>query len=170
MAVAEQLGIEPSVAKKGLKEYAPIAMRGQIYENKGMKIVDDTYNASPDSMKSGVAMLLEMDGLERRIVVLADVLELGEVSRDCHYGVGTYIADANSNGKKVDMLVTVGKEAKAICEGVTDKNTGIVTKAFAEKEEAIAYLKQTVKSGDGIIIKGSRGMHMEEVVSGLKEL
>ena len=170
LAVAEQLGIEPSVAKKGLKEYAPIAMRGQIYENKGMKIVDDTYNASPDSMKSGVAMLLEMDGLERRIVVLADVLELGEVSRDCHYGVGTYIADANSNGKKVDMLVTVGKEAKAICEGVTDTNASIVTKAFAEKEEAIAYLKQIVKPGDGIIVKGSRGMHMEEVVSGLKEL
>ena len=145
-------------------------MRGQIYENKGMKIVDDTYNASPDSMKSGVAMLLEMDGLERRIVVLADVLELGEVSRDCHYGVGTYIADANSNGKKVDMLVTVGKETKAICEGVADTNASIATKAFAEKEEAIAYLKQIVKPGDGIIVKGSRGMHMEEVVFALKEL
>ena len=170
LAIAEQLGIEPSVAKKGLKEYAPIAMRGQIYENKGMKIVDDTYNASPDSMKSGVAMLLEMDGLERRIVVLADVLELGEVSRECHYGVGTYIADVTSNGKKVELLVTVGTEAKAICEGVSDKNTEIVTNAFLEKEEAIAYLKQTVTSGDGIIVKGSRGMHMEEVVSALKEM
>lgn len=170
LAIAEQLGIKPSVAKKGLKKYAPIAMRGQIYENKGMKIIDDTYNASPDSMKSGVAMLLEMDGLERRIVVLADVLELGEVSRDCHYGVGAYIAEANNSGKKVDILVTVGTEAKAICEGVTDKNTGIITKAFTEKERAIAYLKQNVKLGDGIIVKGSRGMHMEEVVSALKEM
>lgn len=170
LAIAEQLGIEPIVAKQGLKEYAPIAMRGQIYENKGMKIVDDTYNASPDSMKSGVAMLLEMDALERRIVVLADVLELGEVSRDCHYGVGTYIADTIMDGKKVDILVTVGAEAKAICEGVTDKNSGIIAKAFAEKEEAIVYLKQIVKPGDGIIVKGSRGMHMETVVSALKEM
>lgn len=170
LAIAEQLGIEPAVAKKGLAAYSPIAMRGQVYERNGIKIIDDTYNASPDSMKSGVSVLLEMEQLKRRIVVLADVLELGEVSKECHYGVGTYIADTKYNGRSIDMVLTVGTEAKAICQAVEDKKVPIVTKAFEEKEEAIAYLKEVVKPEDGVLVKGSRGMHMEEIVSALKEI
>ena len=169
LAIAMQLGIAPSVAKAGLKAYQPIAMRGQIYEKDGVKIIDDTYNASPDSMKSGISVLLDTQGVTRRIAVFADVLELGEVSRACHYDVGSYISVAqNSKGAKVDMVLTFGTEAKAICEAIEESGCGIEAKAFAYKDQLITYLKSQVRAGDGILVKGSRGMHMEEVVAELK--
>lgn len=168
LAIAMNLGIDPVDAKKGLATYRPISMRGQTYECNGMKIIDDTYNASPDSMKSGVSVLLETVGVQRRIAVFADVLELGEVSRECHYDVGTYIAKANHNGVKIDMVLTVGTEAKAICEGIVDSQTSIKTKTFENNQQVIDFLKEHMKDGDGILVKGSRGMHMEEVVAALK--
>lgn len=168
LAIAMNLGIEPAVAKKGLAAYRPISMRGQTYQCNGMKIIDDTYNASPDSMKSGVSVLLEVAGIQRRIAVFADVLELGDVSRECHYDVGTYIARAHNHGIQLDMVLTVGTEAKAICDGIADSGVSIVTKAFEKNEQVIDFLKKHVKAGDGILVKGSRGMHMEEVVAALK--
>lgn len=170
LAVAEQFGIAPCDAKEGLKEYRPIAMRGQTYEKNGITIVDDTYNASPDSMRSGANVLLEMEKVDRRILILADVLELGEVSHKCHYDVGTYVAEVEKQGKKIDMVLTFGEEAKAICEGVKDRTKDIFAQNFSKKEELIAYVKEHVHSGDGILVKGSRGMHMEEVVDALKEM
>lgn len=164
LTLALEFGITPDIAKKGLEKYQPIAMRGQIYEKDGIKIIDDTYNASPDSMKSGVDVLLEMPALNRRILVLADVLELGDVSRQCHYEVGEYIAKSVKNGKKIDQVVTVGKEAKAIVEAIENKNTNIVTHSFDSNEEAINYLQHLLCKGDGVLIKGSRGMHMDEIV------
>lgn len=169
LAVAEEFGIAPSEAKKGLEAYKPIRMRGQIYDCEGKKIIDDTYNASPDSMKSGALMLLDMEGVQRRILVFADVLELGASSRDCHYGVGAFLAETKKHGHQIDMVVTVGTEAKAICEAIKDCSSSITAKAFAEKEEAIQYLLSQVKVGDAILVKGSRGMHMEEVVEALKK-
>lgn len=165
LAIAEKLGIQPSVAKEGLAEYQPIDKRGQVFESNGVKIVDDTYNASPDSMKSGADMLLAMQDLNRKILVLADVLELGEVSRECHYEVGISLAM-----KQLDAVICVGTEAKAICEGIKDNTSAILTRHFENKEQAIVFLKEYVKEGDGILVKGSRGMHMEEVVEALKGL
>ena len=193
MAIAEYFGVEPAKAKEGLAAYRPIAMRGQIYEHAGRKIIDDTYNfsacmlinlsshagrkiigivynASPDSMKSGASVLLEMEGVSRRIAVFADVLELGEVSRSCHYEVGQFLADKVVNGHKLDAVLTVGKEAKAICEAIKDSKSDMFVKAFASNEEIIAYLKEYSCAGDGILVKGSRGMHMEKVVKALQEM
>ena len=171
LSVAYELGINPSVAKQGLLEYQPIAMRGQIYCHNGMTIVDDTYNASPDSMKSSVNVLLQMEPLNRRIIVLGDVLELGEVSRQCHYEVGTFIAKAVYQGKVVDEVVTVGTEARAIAEGVkeTEGGEGIIVHSFETNEDALGYLKEKAEEKTGIIVKGSRGMHMETIVNGLLE-
>lgn len=165
LAIAEKLGIKPSVAKMGLEKYQPIDKRGQVFEVKGMKIIDDTYNASPDSMKSGAGILLAMEDLKRKILVLADVMELGEASRDCHYEVGNFLAK-----KPLDAVICVGVEAKAICEGIEENTEAILTRHFADKEQAITFLKDYVKEGDGILVKGSRGMHMEEVVEALKGL
>lgn len=165
LAIAEKLGVKPSVAKEGLEKYQPIDKRGQVFETKGMKIIDDTYNASPDSMKSGADMLLTMQDLKRKILVLADILELGEISKECHYEVGTYLAE-----KQPDAVVCVGTEAKAICEGIKDNTDAVLTGHFADKAQLITFLKEYVKEGDGILVKGSRGMHMEEVVEALKGL
>lgn len=168
LAVAEQFGIAPNAAKKGLKAYQPIAMRGQVYERDGVKIIDDTYNASPDSMKSGIHVLLEMQGITRRITLLADVLELGDVSQKCHYEVGSYIAALEKEGKKIDTVFTVGTEAAFIADAVRTEGKDIFTKSFSSNEEAVSYLKSYLKEGDAIMLKGSRGMHIDEIVEALK--
>ncbi len=169
LMVAKQYDINPKVAKQGLKAYAPIAMRGQIYEANKVTIIDDTYNASPDSIKSGINVLMELQGLTRRIAVLADVLELGEVSYDCHYEVGEYIGNKHELVNKIDVLITIGEEAKAIAQGAQSIDSAMIIKSFAHNEEAISCLKDMIVEGDGILIKGSRGMHLEQVVNALRE-
>lgn len=169
LAVAEKLAVHPSVAKEGLKIYRPIAMRGQIHKKNGIRIIDDTYNASPDSMISGVNVLLSLDQAEYRIAVLADVLELGEASYSCHYEVGKYIAGAFSEGRQVDEVVAVGTLAKAITEAIQKENKRIATHNFTTNEEAIHYLNRNLKEGSALLVKGSRGMHTDEIVKALLE-
>lgn len=167
LMVAEQYGIEPETAGQGLQAYAPIAMRGQIETLNDITLIDDTYNASPDSIKSGINVLLELGDVKRRIAVLADVLELGEVSRDCHYEVGEYAGRQQAAGR-IEVLVTIGREAEAIAEGARNQNPSMTIQSFAKNTEAIAYLKEIITAGDAILLKGSRGMHLEEIVAALK--
>jgi UDP-N-acetylmuramoyl-tripeptide--D-alanyl-D-alanine ligase len=162
LAVAEHYGIPVSVAKEGLRNYSPIAMRGQIKESNGIKIIDDSYNASPDSMKSGIQVLLQLDGIKRRIAVLADVMELGEFSEKCHYEVGEYIAE-----QKIHEVVTIGKDSKFITDAINDKNKLIATHHFVNNNEAIHYLQENLQKGDGVLVKGSRSMHTDEIVKAL---
>lgn len=164
LSVAYTYGIKPQDAKKGLEEYRPISMRGGIEKLQGITLVDDTYNASPDSMKSAVDVLLALPETKRRIAVFADILELGEMSRSCHYDVGKYLA-----GTTVDLVVTVGSEAGYIIDGIRDNNDRITTLNFMDNERASKYLLSELKSGDSIILKGSRGMHLDEIVHKIKE-
>lgn len=169
LAIAEYYGIEASIAKVGLQEYQPIAMRGQIHQKDGLKIIDDTYNASPDSMKSAVNVLLSLEEMDYRVAVLADVMELGEVSYQCHYEVGEYIAQARKESIFVNEVITVGIEAKAIAQGVRKKNERILTHSFDTNKEVITYLKEIKKPNMAILVKGSRGMHTDEIVKALLE-
>lgn len=169
LAVANACGIPAAEAKKGLKDYAPIAMRGQIKEKNGIKVIDDTYNASPDSMKSGVDVLLSMEGLTGRAAVLADVLELGERSRELHYDVGKSIAAAGLRGTRLDCLITVGREAAAIGTGALDTDPELKVICVLTNEEAVMELSHILKPGYGVLVKGSRGMHTEEIVEAILE-
>ncbi|WP_343209982.1 UDP-N-acetylmuramoyl-tripeptide--D-alanyl-D-alanine ligase [Anaerolentibacter hominis] len=162
LVVSDFMGIPFFLAKQGLKDYRPIKMRGEVKETGGIKIIDDTYNASPDSMKSGIGVLTALPGLNRRIAVLADVKELGERSEKLHYEVGVFLADQN-----VDILVTVGAQAREIARAVRERGRNMVTASFDQNEEAIAWLKDNIAAGDGILVKGSRGMHTEDIVSAL---
>lgn len=164
IAIANKLGISTSVAKQGLKEYLPLAMRGEIMKANGITVIDDTYNASPDSMRGGINVLLELENIRRRFAVLADVLELGEHSYSCHYGVGEYIAKKN-----IDEVVTIGEEAKAIVKAIEDANVNITYHSFDSNQEAINYLKENLKPDDAVLVKGSRGMRTDEIVTALKQ-
>lgn len=164
LAIAEHYHIPVDIAKKGLYNYQPIAMRGQIKEVNQICIIDDSYNASPDSMKSGIQVLLELEGISRRVAVLADMFELGDLSYQCHYDVGAYIAE-----QKVDEVVTVGTEATYIAKGIQDKGSNIITHSFSTNQEAIGYLKGHLKAGDGLLVKGSRSMRTDEIVKAFIE-
>ena len=165
IAVARHFGIEPAVAKKGLNDYAGIPMRQQInHLDHGIKVIDDTYNASPASVKSGVDVLMQLDNPGRKIAVLGDILELGDVSWQCHYDTGLAISE-----EKLHMVVTVGQEMKALAKAIIDSGAGIAVCSFDTNEEAIQWLLENVSDGDAILVKGSRGMHEEEVVMALRE-
>lgn len=175
IAVACEFGISPSLSKKGLAEYEPLSMRGNMLKAYGMTIVNDSYNASPDSMKAAVEVLASMRGgiqpIRRRILVFADILELGEESKKEHLGVGEFIKNYNKADPdhRMNYLITVGKESENIAYGATSdiSETNPITKCFDTNAAAISYLRNLVKNGDAILVKGSRGMCTEEIVTAL---
>lgn len=162
LAAAWFYQIPVSTAKEGLREYRPIAMRGQIVVARGIKIIDDSYNASPDSMKSGIRVLKELDNVSRYIAVLADVKELGEISKQSHYEVGQFIA-----GESLNCVVTIGEEAFYIAQAIKDSGVFTETYSFMDNKEAAVFLQSYLKSGDGVLVKGSRGMKTDEIVKEL---
>ena len=165
LAIAMDYGIAPDTAREGLAAYKGIAMRQQILHLKdGIKVIDDTYNASPDSIKSGIQVLKLLDNPGRKIAVLGDVLELGGLSYQCHYDTGCYVASGG-----VDEAVAVGEEMKALVKAVQEKNPSMTACSFEGNAQALDYLKEIVRPGDALLVKGSRGMHMEEIVKGLEE-
>lgn len=164
IAIAYDLGLNICEIQEGLLTYKAIAMRQQIYRLKNINLIDDSYNASPDSIKSGIDVLMQVKGENRGIAVLADMLELGKESKKAHFELGVYVAE-----KKVDAVITVGEESKEIVNGIKLKNSNILTKSFSTNEDASDYLKTIIKDSDSILIKGSRGMHADEIVRDLLE-
>ena len=123
-------------------------------------ILDDTYNASPDSTQAALNLLSEMDG--RRVAVLGDMLELGSYEEEGHRLVGGRAAEVAS------VLVTVGRLARLIAEGALA--AGMVPSAVysaANNDEAIALLNHVLAEGDFVLVKGSRGLAMEQIVASL---
>lgn len=171
--IADYYGIEPSLAKEGLLHYHPITMRGGIEKVNDITVIDDTYNASPDSMKGAIDVLLELPKENRKIIILADILELGEISERCHYEVGEYLAKHSQNDsnptKAIDVVITIGNEAKYIAKAVSEFNPKILVHSFATKEEAGELLEKLLEKNDAVLFKGSRGMQLEVLVNLVKK-
>lgn len=166
MALALQYDVPLAKAAKALKEYRPIDMRGVIHEADGVHIIDDTYNASPDSITSNLHALFDYPGEGRRFAVLADVLELGERSWELHEGIGRFIAEEASKGRVLAALVVVGQESQAIAAYVSS-HTDIEVVVCENHQEAAEAIKRCAKADDWVLVKGSRGMKMDEVVKQL---
>ncbi len=162
IAMAIRLGLAPEQAKEALAGYRPMAMRGTVERLQGgICLIDDTYNASPDSMRSGLDILEGTTGT-RHIAVLADILELGEQSKACHHLVGKYVAE-----HCVDVLITIGAEAKEIAVGAADGTRDI--HSFATRDEGQAYLLSILREGDVVLLKGSRGMGLDHIAKIIRE-
>lgn len=157
MAVARYLGVPAEDAVRAISAYKAPAMRQQVVEAGGLLIIDDSYNASPDSMRSAIDVLATRPVTGKRAAVLADMLELGDFSRQGHYGVGSYARE-----RGVELLVAVGPLAKGIAAGY-----GSEAHWFATNEEAIAFLQEALRPGDAVLVKGSRGMRTDEIVAAL---
>lgn len=164
LAFATILELDMSLSIESLKEYKPIAMRGNVEElDKDITLIDDSYNASPDSMKSGLEILGNVDCLGRRIAVLADMLELGDYSKECHSLVGKYVANSKTN-----ILVAIGTESQAIADEAA-KEESIEVYHYDNKEDAWEYLSENIGAGDTIIFKGSRGMGLDKLAAKVRE-
>jgi UDP-N-acetylmuramoyl-tripeptide--D-alanyl-D-alanine ligase len=126
----------------------------------GSTILDDSYNASPASMFAALNLLAELGG--RKIAVLGDMLELGEYEDEGHRMVGLRAIDA------ADVLITVGGLGQMMAREAVDNGMSPErVKVCRTNEEAIEYLNTIVQPGDMILIKGSRGLHMEDIVNAL---
>ncbi|SHE38726.1 UDP-N-acetylmuramoyl-tripeptide--D-alanyl-D-alanine ligase [Caldanaerobius fijiensis DSM 17918] len=149
----------------GLRDYRPEKMRLNIVKTKDLIIIDDAYNASPDSMKAAIDVLHDIgkDGF-KTIAVLGDMKELGDYSYIAHRDVGKYV-----HQKGIDILVSVGRFAGYIADGALEcgMEPERIYKAD-DNREAIELLKKILKKGDVILVKGSRAMMMEEITSFLR--
>ena len=126
----------------------------------GSTILDDSYNASPASMFAALNLLAELSG--RKIAVLGDMLELGEYEDEGHRMVSLRAIDAS------DVLVTVGELGRSIAqEALSNGMAQDRVQMCATNDEATAYLNAIVQPGDMLLIKGSRGLHMEDIVNAL---
>ncbi len=155
-AVGRVLGVSPELAAQGLSEYVPSGMRQKIVHTNGVTVVEDCYNASPDSVKAAIGTLSKLEA-KRRILVIGDMLELGEFSHAAHYEVGEAAAKSDA-----DLIFAYGKEAKIYEEAVADN--GRQAKYFTDKAQLTQELIKTLCEGDAILFKASRGLKLEEVI------
>lgn len=155
-AVGLELDIEPENIASALSKYEPSGMRQRIKDLNGVKIIEDCYNASPDSQRAALNALKAVKS-DRKIAVLGDMLELGDYSKQAHCDIGKYAAEM-----QIDMLFTFGEESKNITE--TAQKFGMDAFAFTDKTVLFNALKGEIKKGDAVLFKASRGMKLEEVI------
>ena len=134
--------------------------RLRIIENKGIIIIDDTYNASPSSVKAALKVLADQEQITRRVAVLGDMLELGEISREVHREVGQAVAACGCSA-----LFALGPHSSEMVSAV--QGEPLIARHYQKKSDLLDDLLAYISPGDAILIKGSRGMQMEEIVSAL---
>lgn len=157
MAVGYVTGVNPAAAASALANYVPAGMRQNLVQVGGVQVIEDCYNASPDSMRAALQTLGKLP-VHRRYAVLGAMLELGDYAKEAHTQVGKMAAE---NG--IDGVLAYGADAAYIVEAA--KQAGLENARLFDTKEALAQsLAQQVQPGDGVLFKGSRGMHLEDVM------
>ena len=157
-AVGLLLGMSPEQIAEGLQSYAPLRQR--VSHAAGMTIIDDCYNAGPESMRAALRVLAGTPTEGRRIAVLGGMLELGDFAPELHAGVGREAA------KAADLLLAYGPCSECYVQGAHE--AGLAgAQAFATHDALVAALEETCRAGDTLLFKGSHGMHMEQVLAHL---
>ena len=165
-AVGSLLGISLDDIKKALEQYKPYSMRFEVVRLKNKAyLVNDCYNANPSSMRAALETVSSMAGAYRKLAILGDMKELGAASRNAHETIGRLTAQLNF-GK----LFLFGSEAKYIADGALSKNFNKKDIFLSsDKFEIFKKVKFELKENDWILVKGSRGMKLEEIASMLRK-
>ncbi len=163
VAVALELGVEPVRIQEQLHSFRNMAGRQEIYQAGEYTIISDCYNAGPESMAAALKVLGKRSG--RRIAVLGDMLELGDVKLAEHYKIGRIAAE------NADVVFAYGPNAYRVAGGaITGGMSPNFARTFETHEEMATALKRLAKPGDVYLFKASRGMHLEKVLEAfLKE-
>ena len=162
-AAAFAMGIELDLIEKGLSSFKPLDLHMQFSNfYNGIKIINDSYNASPLSVKNALETLAEVAQKNRKIAILGDMLELGEKADFYHREIGKEVAKLS-----IDTLITVGQGGKIIAQ--SSKEEGMAEERIFsfeknEKKNLSKKLLSLAKSGDFILLKGSREMKMEDIL------
>ena len=155
-AVGLVLGLTEEEIAAGIACYETVGRRSAVTDTGKITLVDDSYNANPDSVKCGVDSLLRLPG--RHVCILGDMLELGEKEEAMHRDVGAYAAS-----RGVDLVLCSGRLGAAIAEGAGERG-----RWFASVEELNRALPELIREGDRVLVKASRGMRFERIAEALK--
>ncbi|MBZ4654713.1 MAG: UDP-N-acetylmuramoylalanyl-D-glutamyl-2,6-diaminopimelate/D-alanyl-D-alanyl ligase [Peptococcaceae bacterium] len=165
--IARQLGLSWQEIKEGLENTRLSHMRLEFINipEKGIQVINDAYNANPSSMAAALEVLKSAAGNGRAIAVLGDMYELGDYAEEGHLRVGH-----RANELDVAYLITVGSLGSMIARGAQEAgmNPGKI-RTCQNNAEALSYLRDILKAGDVVLIKGSRAVRMEEIVAGILE-
>ncbi len=164
-SVADALGISLEAVAERLRSFRPPAMRMEtLLLPDGSILLNDAYNAAPDSMRAAL-MTLRLTAQGRRarsVAVLGEMRELGEYALEAHRYVGQIV-----RAERIDLLITVGALAQEIGRAAMQEEEGDRWRAFETTEEAAAGLPALIEPGDCVLVKGSRAMEMEKIVAAL---
>ncbi|MDD5659714.1 MAG: UDP-N-acetylmuramoyl-tripeptide--D-alanyl-D-alanine ligase [Actinomycetota bacterium] len=161
-STALYFGVEPEKIKDAIGETTSEALRMEIIEKEGKLILNDCYNANPLSLKSAVDSLsiIAKNQKRRSVAIIGDMLELGRASKEMHEEIGHYLAV-----KEIDVLIALGEKSAGIC-GKFSQSVKPCKEIhyFKKKEHLLLEIEKIIKSGDAVLIKGSRANKMENII------
>jgi UDP-N-acetylmuramoyl-tripeptide--D-alanyl-D-alanine ligase len=161
LATVSVLGVDPTGAASALSAWRPAPGRMAVHERDGVIILDDSYNANPDSMRAALETLSEMPCDGRRIAVLGDMRELGEHSAACHRELGLRLGSA-------DVVYLVGEEVRETESAAKTARPACDVRRFTDRREVARIVKAELRRGDVVLVKGSRAMQLDLVVGVLR--
>ena len=157
ISVGLEMGVDAAKIQERLSRFRNMAGRQEILEIRGCTVIKDCYNAGPESMAAALNVLGHKPG--RHIAVLGDMLELGVCTQAEHYRIGRIAAE------KADVLMAYGPNAPRVIGGaITGGMNDRCAKAYDDQKKLAEALSRIARPGDVILVKGSRGMHMERVL------
>lgn len=158
-------GLDIDVIRHRIETFDHPEMRLKEVVLKDYVLYDDSYNSNPQSLKQAIDVLCRRNASGRRILVMGDMLELGKQSEDFHVYFGRYVAK-----KPIDIFVTLGPFSRLAMEQACKNGmSGDSVYHFDDCSAVAAFLRENVKEGDLVLIKGSRSLQMEKIVSSLRE-
>lgn len=164
MLAARQFAIPYEIMDDGFKKLELTSMRMELVEGiRGVKIINDAYNASPTSMRAAIRLVESMDGFKKKILVLGDMLELGPDEEAFHFAIGKEL-----DPEKISELFTFGPLGKHIARGALEVLPEDRVHSYLDKDELIRQLENYIDKETLLLVKASRGMKLEEVVKNLQ--
>ena len=157
-AVGLLMGLDDEEIVKGVASFETVGRRAAVCDTGFITLIDDSYNANPDSVKCGIDSLMKMPG--RHVCVLGDMLELGEGSGEMHFDVGRCAGERGA-----ELVLTSGPLSYETCRGAGERG-----RHFATREELIAALPGLIQKGDRVLVKASLGSRFDQISEALKEL
>ena len=160
-AVALELGMSLNDINNGTKRLKSFPGRLDVKRYENFILIDDTYNANPDSTKAAIELVGKIKTFNRRIIFLGDMLELGTKSKNLHQGLKNVIEKSG-----IDEVYTIGPKMKYLHKSLVD--TKVVSKHFTNREPLFYQIRKMILNDSVILVKGSRGLKMEEFVTEIK--
>lgn len=166
VAVAKEIGMTPEEIAAGLAGFQPVEGRANVERIGSWTVINDAYNASPSSMTAACEVLEDYAPVNKRILIVGDMLELGPEAGRLHRELGHTIA-----AHRIDRLIAFGPHAAEVTAGAADAGLRAYQLAQADGMETVHLMLDCwLEPNDAVLVKGSRGMQMERVIARMREL